>query len=170
MIIRLVARNVEVKIRVRDLDALAARAKSLGAEERSVLRQVDTYFRAEGRLKLREMEGSAELIAYSRPDVGGLRTSRYTVTPVSDPEAVKRAHEVIARVAKTRRLLMLGRTRIHLDSVEGLGEFLELEVVLREDEDERIGGREAEDLLRGLGVERAERIAGSYVDAVTSRT
>jgi len=158
-----------VKIRVGDLDTLAVRAKALGAEERGELRQVDTYFAAPQRLKLREMDGVAELIAYSRPDVSGLRTSDYTITPVTDPEALKAAHVVIARVAKMRRLLMLGRTRIHLDAVVGLGEFLELEVVLRDGDDERVGEHEAEEILQGLGVD-GERIAGSYADYFLSTT
>lgn len=157
-------RNVEVKIRVPDLDAIALRARDVGAEERGVFRQVDTYFKAEGRLKLREMDASAELIRYSRPDVSGLRTSNYTITPVTDPEAVKRSHEITVVVSNTRRLLMLGRTRIHLDRVEGLGDFLELEVILADGEDEARGREEAEAILRSLGIAEAERVAGSYSD------
>ncbi len=157
-------RNVEVKVRAHDLDSLATRAKAMGAEERGVLRQVDTYFKAEGRLKLREMDASAELIRYSRPDVSGLRTSNYTIMPVADPESVKRTHEITIVVAKTRTLLMLGRTRVHLDRVEGLGDFLELEVMLSDGEDEANGRREAEAILRSLGIAEAERVAGSYSD------
>ena len=68
------------------------------------------------------------------------------------------------RVAKARHLFLLGRTRIHLDRVEDLGDFLELEVVLEAHESEVIGETEAEQILRALGLEKAPRIPGSYLE------
>ena len=166
-------RNVEVKIRVDDLEAIRSRALALGAEDRGTLHQIDTYFgtpAASGaRLKLREHRpGRSELIAYRRPDTTGLRTSDFHLVPVNDPtplrEALTHALGVVRRVAKTRHLLLLGRTRIHLDRVEGLGDFLELEVVLA-DRDEVTGGeQEAERLLAQLALGDRPRIPGSYVD------
>ena len=69
---------------------------------------------------------------------------------------------VISEVRKRRHLFMLGRTRVHLDDVEKLGSFLELEVVLKEGESESDGETEAEKILGDLGLAGAERIAGSY--------
>src|SRR5262245_21688315 len=166
------ARNVEVKVRIDDLEGICSGALAMGAEDRGLLRQVDTYFETRGsgtRLKLREHHpGRAELIAYRRPDVPGLRTSDFHLVPIEDPAALREAliHAlgVVRRIAKTRRLLLLGRTRIHLDRVEGLGDFLELEVVL-EDRDAVAGGeQEAERILTRLGVGDRPRVAGSYVD------
>jgi adenylate cyclase class IV len=165
-------RNVEVKIRVDDLAAIRARALALGAEDRGLLGQVDTYFGTPGagaRLKLREHRpGRSELIAYLRPDAAGFRTSDFHVVPVDDParlrEALSHALGVVRQVAKTRHLLLLGRTRIHLDRVEGLGDFLELEVVLKEDDAVTGGELEAEEILARLALGARPRIAGSYVD------
>jgi predicted adenylyl cyclase CyaB len=67
-------------------------------------------------------------------------------------------------VQKQRTLFMLGRTRIHLDRVRGLGHFLELEVVLDEGELAEVGMREARDLMSRLGVEPAQWVDGSYLD------
>ncbi|HZT56537.1 MAG TPA: CYTH domain-containing protein, partial [Burkholderiaceae bacterium] len=58
----------------------------------------------------------------------------------------------------------VGRTRVHLDRVEGLGDFLELEVVLRDDESAADGVAEAHALLRRLRVDAAQLVSGAYVD------
>ena len=96
---------------------------------------MDTYFRTRaGRLKLRESSLSGgELIPYLRPDAGGARRSDYRVIPVDDPPGVKAlltellgVHRV---VVKQREIFLAGNVRIHLDRVEGLGTFLELEAV-----------------------------------------
>ncbi|MCY3017816.1 MAG: class IV adenylate cyclase [Planctomycetota bacterium] len=163
--------NVEVKIKLPDLAAVLSAVRALGAEDRGVLQQVDTYFQAPkgARLKLREQEpGGAQLVAYERPDINGLRTCNYRLFSVADPVGLKETLAlglgVLRRVVKARRLFMLGRTRIHLDQVEGLGDFLELEVVLRDGEPPAHGEVEARDILQRLGLADAPRIAGSYLD------
>lgn len=163
--------NVEVKIRLADLHAVAAAVRGLGADDRGVLKQVDTYFRAPrgARLKLREQEpGGAQLIAYERPDTDGLRTCHYRIFKVADPMGLKDTLAlglgVLRRVVKARQLFMLGRTRVHLDQVEGLGDYLELEVVMREGEPPAAGEKEADDILRKLGLDNAPQIAGSYLE------
>jgi predicted adenylyl cyclase CyaB len=72
-------------------------------------------------------------------------------------------------VEKHRTLLLAGRTRIHLDRVSGLGHFLELEVVLEENEPFEAGVREADELLGSLGVEHSQLIEGGYVDLLRDR-
>ncbi len=126
-----------------------------------------------GRLKLREFgDGSAELIHYQRADTPQAKLSDYVRTPVPQPatmrESLDRALGTIGRVRKQRLLLMVGATRIHLDRVEQLGEFIELEVVLRDDQSERDGVRIAEQLLHELGLVAAPRIAGAYLDLLTT--
>jgi len=70
----------------------------------------------------------------------------------------------VGRVRKARTLFLVGRTRIHLDEVEGLGHFMELEVVLREGESTEAGVREAHGLMERLGVKAAQLIDRAYVD------
>jgi adenylate cyclase class IV len=56
------------------------------------------------------------------------------------------------------------RTRVHLDRVEGLGDFMELEVVLREGQSDAEGQQTAEDLMSRLGLANAPRLGGAYLD------
>jgi homotetrameric cytidine deaminase len=128
-------RNVELKARDPHPERSLERARALGAEDRGELRQRDTYFAApNGRLKLREQDpGGAELIAYERPDAADARESRYRIVAVEDPAAIREALDAalgtVVVVDKRRRLLEWQGVRIHLDDVEGLGAFVELEGV-----------------------------------------
>jgi len=168
------ARNVEIKARIAGVDALLPRPRSLADGDAQRLQQDDTFFQVpRGRLKLREFgDGSAELIHYHRPDTCEARLSDYVRTPVPSPasmrEALDRALGAIGRVRKQRWLLMAGATRIHLDRVEDLGEFIELEVVLRDDQSERDGVLMAERLMHELGLAAAPRIAGAYLDLLAA--
>ena len=65
---------------------------------------------------------------------------------------------------KHRTLYLVGRTRIHLDRVESLGHFLELEVVLAEGESPDAGVKEARALMTALGLADDQLIDGAYVD------
>jgi adenylate cyclase class IV len=97
--------------------------------------------------------------------------SRYVRAATADPaalrEALARAHGAIGRVRKTRLLLMAGATRIHLDRVAGLGDFVELEVALREDQRAEDGQAIAEQLLLQLGIDASQRVAGAYLDLLS---
>lgn len=171
------ARNVEIKARLPGdavLEAVARRAEAMATAPAEVLHQDDSFFAcAQGRLKLRDFGGGhAELIAYQRSDAPGPKTSTYVRTPVVDAdglrEALAAACGLIGRVRKLRRVLLIGRTRVHLDEVDGLGPCLELEVVLRDDEPECDGIDEAEALMIRLGVEPGWLVEGAYLDLLAS--
>jgi adenylate cyclase len=168
--------NVEIKARIPSVEALLPRAQALaedGAPPQR-LRQDDTFFHVpRGRLKLREFaDGAGELIAYDRPDAEGPKLSSYAITPVADPDSLRevlaRACGVRGRVVKDRTLVLAGQTRIHLDRVEGLGDFLELEVVLREGQPEAEGTAIARRLLEALGVPAGALVSGAYLDLLQS--
>jgi homotetrameric cytidine deaminase len=163
-------RNVELKARDPHPERSLDRARALGAEDRGELRQRDTYFAApRGRLKLREQEpGGAELIAYERPDAPEARESRYRIAPVREPQALREALDAalgtVVVVDKRRRLFVWDGVRIHLDRVEGLGAFVELEGVAADDSDL---AREAEQVARlrvELDIGDAAIEAASYSD------
>lgn len=168
--------NVEIKARVRDAVRFAALACDLCGAEPVHIRQSDVFFpAASGRLKLRRFDAArGELIHYDRPDAAGPKTSRYRLVPVADPDglaaALAAALGVSGRVDKVRRLWLAGRTRIHLDAVEGLGDFMELEVVLAEGEDPRGGEDEARDLMRRLEIAPGDLVEGAYLDLLKGRT
>jgi adenylate cyclase class IV len=163
-------RNIEIKARIESIEALLPRAQALAGTAPERIVQDDSFFTvAHGRLKLREFaDGSAELIHYHRADSAQAKASDYVRVPVHDAaalrEALARACGLLGRVQKQRWLLLAGATRIHLDRVQGLGDFMELEVVLREGQTDAEGSAIAEDLMRALGLAGAERLAGAYLD------
>jgi predicted adenylyl cyclase CyaB len=163
-------RNVEIKARIAGVDALTPLAARIADSGPIVLEQDDTFFAcANGRLKLRDQfAAGAELIFYQRADESGPKESFYVRTPVPDPAAMRtllqRAQGETGRVRKRRVLYLVGRTRIHLDSVQGLGEFLELEVVLRDGESAAAGVVEAKRIMAALGVGPDQLLEGAYLD------
>ncbi len=120
-------------------------------------------------MKLRRFaDGSGELIAYDRADDRGPKTSHYRIVAVERPDelaaALTDALGILGEVRKRRTLWLAGRTRIHLDEVELLGSFVELEVVLEPGEAAAAGEREAARLMAALGVDAADLVAGAYID------
>ena len=168
------ASNIEIKARVEDFKALKARAEALSDRPLEVIPQEDTFFNAEkGRLKLRVLAPDRGcLIYYERPDQNGPKRSDYHLAETRDPESLKNvlslALGVRGVVRKTRYLYMAGQTRIHLDDVEGLGHFMELEVVMQEGQSDAEGQAIAEDLMRRLGVQKDAFIEGAYMDLLES--
>ena len=165
-----VARNVEIKARVADPLALRKRIAALPTEGAHVLEQIDTFFNTpHGRLKLREFgNGCAELIYYERPDQTQAKLCTYERVSCSSPAALRHALSAAlgARgvVRKRREVFVVGATRIHLDDVEGLGTFLELEVVLTEGQSIASGTAIATELLRALGIGQSSLVSGAYID------
>ena len=164
------ARNIEIKARVADLDALRVRVAAIADSGPIEIPQDDTFFAcANGRLKLRvHADGRGELIAYRRADDGGPKVSDYLLSPTNSPDtlrdALARANGVEGRVIKHRTLFLVGRTRVHLDRVRGLGDFMELEVVLGDGDDVEGGVREAQDLMARLGIAQEALVQGAYHD------
>ena len=162
--------NIEIKARVRDFAALRSRAEMLSGGPGEVIRQDDTFFHTpRGRLKLRVLAPDrAQLIFYDRPDQGGPKRSDYHLFHTSDPENLKQtlalAYGVRGTVRKVRYLYLVGQTRVHLDDVEGLGQFMELEVVLEDAQSDADGQQVAEELMNKLGVHQDDLLEGAYVD------
>ncbi len=163
-------RNVEIKARVSDLDVIRIRARSLSSEPHEIFNQTDTFFVVpRGRLKVREFaDGSGELIFYDRPNQSGPKESVYTRFPCQRAkclaEILGEALLVRGTIVKRREVFLVGRTRIHLDEVEGLGLFVELEVVLAEGETVKHGKEVADLLLQMLGIPETALIPIAYID------
>ena len=163
-------RNIEIKARIDSVEALAPKAAAAATEDPIEIAQDDTFFRCEsGRLKLRAFSATnGELIFYRRANQQGPKESFYVRTPTTSPESLRECLSLawgqVGRVVKQRTLYLVGRTRVHLDRVEGLGHFLELEVVLQDDEPVEVGVREAHALMARLGVEPSQLVDTAYVD------
>jgi adenylate cyclase class IV len=162
--------NIEIKARARNPERLRMLAERLSDAPPEVIEQHDTFFACErGRLKLRQVSAqSGELIAYSRADICGAKQSDYCIARTSSPadllSVLSAALGVQRTVTKTRVLLRSGQTRIHLDSVAGLGSFVELEVVLRDNQPPEEGHRIVRELINALEIQESDLLEGAYAD------
>jgi predicted adenylyl cyclase CyaB len=170
------ARNVEIKARIANFEVILGLVHALADRGPELIEQDDTFFAcAAGRLKLRVFsDGSGELIAYDRVNEPGPKSSDYVITRVGDPQTMRqtltRALGITGRVVKRRTLFLIGRTRVHLDRVQQLGDFLELEVVLSPGESADSGVAEAQTLLQQLRIAPSQLVSLAYVDLLRSRS
>jgi predicted adenylyl cyclase CyaB len=168
--------NIEIKARARDIADIKIHAEVLSDTPVEVIQQEDIFFNTpQGRLKLRVLsEARGELIYYTRLDQEGPKRSDYHISYTTDPVNLKRvlelAYGIRGVVRKTRYLYLVGQTRVHLDEVEGLGQFVELEVVMQEGQSDAEGQAIAEGLMSTLGVEKTDLLEGAYMDLLESST
>jgi len=170
------ARNIEIKARIDSIERVAAIAETLADKGPTEIAQDDAFFRCNDsadRLKLRTFAPDrAELIFYRRANNAGPKESFYLITPCTTPDVLRESLTLAwgqaGRVRKQRRLFIVGRTRVHLDRVEGLGEFLELEVVLEEGESAEAGIAQAHALMARLGVGTDQLVQCAYVDLLNN--
>ncbi|HUF00652.1 MAG TPA: class IV adenylate cyclase [Anaerolineales bacterium] len=167
--------NLEIKAYARNFDEIRRRAEGMSDTPVDVIPQEDIFFHSsQGRLKLRILsENNGQLIYYTRPDQEGPKRSDYHIFQTCEPAHLKRvlelAHGIRGLVRKTRYLYLVGQTRVHLDDVDGLGQFIELEVVMREGQSDAEGQEIVEGLMASLGVERSDLREGAYMDLLEAR-
>lgn len=167
--------NIEIKASVGDIDELRRRASEIATEPGFNLRQEDIFFHApNGRLKLRIFDdGSGQLIRYRRADGTEAKRSDYEIYETSQPQLLRSVlaeslgEKVVVR--KKREVLMADQTRIHLDLVDGLGTFMELEVVMRPDQSSEEGQAIANDLMGKLGIDKKDLISCAYADLILAQ-
>ncbi len=163
------AHNVEIKAYLAQPEALLDRLERLADSGPTLLTQQDTFFHSRnGRLKLRKSGDGAELIYYERDDAPGPTESQYLKTPIADGAALEAmlsvALDVRGTVSKRRRLYRVGQTRVHVDEVEGLGSFVELEVELGATQPLAEGRAIASELMKKIGIRESDLVAAAYLD------
>lgn len=170
--------NVEMKARCPDPERVLVTLAALGAQKQGVDHQVDTYFHAPGgRLKLRQGGIENYLIHYERADEAGPKQSVVSLHAV-DPEESSGLRDLLAKalgvmvvVDKQRHILWIDNVKFHVDWVQTLGSFVEIEAI------DRTG-----DIGRERLLEQCERYVGllkidvldleprSYSDLIESAT
>ena len=164
------AKNIEWKAKAQDVHRQLRLAAKLADGPPEVLEQVDTFFPVtHGYLKLRQFSADrGELIQYLRPVQVGPRLSKYSLLPIDQPEVLRelliQALGIYGEVRKRRTLYMVGQSRIHLDEVAHLGNFVEVEVVLRPEQTNAEGERIASTLRRQLEVRDEDLIDVAYIE------
>jgi predicted adenylyl cyclase CyaB len=162
--------NIEWKAQAHDPGRQRELAERLAGGPPELLEQTDTFFNApRGRLKLRQLAPDrGELIIYERPDQTEPKSTIYSITRTTEPAALRevlaQALGVRGEVRKRRWLFLVGQSRIHLDEVEGLGIFLEVEVVLQPGQSVAEAERIAQGLRRALDVLDDDLLQGAYLD------
>ena len=162
--------NVEIKARTSNPSAIRNYLLNNEADFKGTDQQTDTYFNVNnGRLKLREGNIETNLIFYERSTEPGPKTSQFNLVKVADPEGLKKALEcslgIKVIVRKERAIYYIKNVKFHIDSVPGLGSFVEIEA----------GNLLAELLqpelklqcafyLKELGIKNEDLIAESYSD------
>lgn len=164
------ASNIEIKARAADWGAQRCLAERLSCTPVQRIAQEDVFFPSRaGRLKLRIFSPTAgELIHYERPDATGPKQSLYSISRTTDPAGLRgiltQALGIRGVVRKQRDLYLAGQTRIHFDEVEGLGQFIELEVVLRDGQSTDEGVAIAQQLMAALQIQPGDLVEGAYAD------
>lgn len=167
------ARNIEIKARIENPSAFYERAAIISGSGPTEILQDDTFFHCpNGRLKLRELSPShGQLIFYKRLDTAGPKESTYFISNTSDPASLRvtlsLAFGAAGRVRKRRFLFLAGNTRIHLDEVENLGHFAELEVSLADGESVEAGQTKVLSLMEQLDISPENLLDGAYVDMLS---
>jgi predicted adenylyl cyclase CyaB len=169
-------RNIEVKARLADPQAARAVAAARATRTPWTEEQTDVYFRVdasgEERVKLRtSSRHGAQLIRYRRPEASGVRTSDYSLSPLAPAEVALTAVSLgapILTVTKTREVFLVDNVRVHLDRVEGLGDFLELEAMVDPDHDDARCRVQVDELLQALGVSELDLVRASYSDLLAA--
>jgi predicted adenylyl cyclase CyaB len=172
ILINLMPRNIEIKAHAHNFADIQARAEALSETPCEILDQEDTFFPApQGRLKLRVLSPTAaQLIYYSRADMAGPKRADYFFYGTSDAENLKKvlalAYGVRGVVRKKRYVYQIGPAHIHLDKVESLGDFVEIEVAMRPEQTDAEGQVMAEALMEKLGIGPADLLEGAYMDII----
>lgn len=165
---------IELKAKVDNPTAIAGWLSKHGARKVGTFHQIDTYYQVpQGRLKLREVEGSpnAELIYYEREDVAGPKRSSVIILDIPDPHSLK---QILTRVAgikavvdKIREIFLYENIQVHLDQVSGLGSFVEFELTAAQTlKHQEPASAKVERLRREMGISPKDLLKGSYSDFI----
>jgi len=163
---------VELKAKIDNIDKVREKILKLNAEFIGKFHQIDTYFNVpRGRLKLREVEGKpyAQLIYYERENIAAPKKSEVFILEISNPEEFKEKTEKVLGVKsvvdKVREVYVYRETKIHLDSVKGLGFFIEFEKETLESEIEETRSF-LEKLMKKLEIRWENLIESSYGELI----
>ena len=162
--------NIEIKARAYNFVKQKGLAEQIAESPETLINQDDTFFAVpRGRLKLRIFSPTqGELIYYERNDTESPKRSNYCISETSNPNKLKGvlslALPVMGIVRKKRHLFTIGQTRIHFDEVESLGNFIEIEVVMKDSQPTDEGLKIANDLMKKLEIKKEDLIDGAYID------
>lgn len=128
--------NTEFKAKCPNPSFIRELLKSKNAKFKGKDHQIDTYFKtSSGRLKLREGNIETALIYYERQNQEGPKQSDIilhhpeptNITTLKD--ILKKIFGILIIVEKNREIYYIDNVKFHIDIVEKLGSFLEVEAI-----------------------------------------
>jgi len=167
----MILKNIEIKTRITDYNSVKSLVEELCPTPIQTEQQEDTFFNTnKGRLKLRESDSESAVMYYDRPNSFEPKQSDIALSFTEHPDTLKsvlaKSNGIRGIVKKKRILYKYGQTRIHLDDVEGLGKFLELEVVLKPDQTSKDGEAIAFNLMDKFSINKNDLIDVAYIDLI----
>lgn len=165
--------NIEIKARCDDLDSFKSRLLQLPVTFEGDDFQTDTFFKVpKGRLKLRESTLYGDiLIPYIRPNREGLKQSNYEIIHVLDSQKTKNLFDTIlglkGEVKKRRQIYLFENVHIHLDEVEKLGNYIEFEAVIDNEEQIKSNNEKVKWLLEYFNIDFNHLISEAYIDLLS---
>ena len=163
-------KNVEIKARCYDTDKIRNYLKQHNAKFIGIDKQTDTYFNVpNGRLKLRQGNIENHLIFYSRPDSSSPKRSDVILYKSNDDKTLKelltKSLGIKIQVKKTREIYFIDNVKFHIDTIEGLGEFVEIEAQDKDDSiSESVLNQQCQFYLQELGIDKQNLLQHSYSD------
>lgn len=167
----MIIKNIEIKAKIRDYEKVKRLVEELCPIPIQTEHQEDTFFNtSKGRLKLRESDDTSALIYYDRKDSFEPIQSDIAISFIENPDTLKpvlsKSLGIRGIVKKKRILYKYGLTRIHIDEVEGLGRFIELEVVLKSDQTLKDGDTIANNLMDKFDIQKSDLVDVAYIDLI----
>jgi len=163
-------KNSEIKAKINRPDEIKKILESLSADYKGCDLQTDTYFNIKnGRLKIREGEIENSLIHYDRKNTTDPTLSNISYTKVPKKNDIKdvlrSALGVLVEVKKARHIYFIDHVKFHIDHIQGLGDFIEIEVIDRENEySEKMMHKLCKHYMLLLKVEESDLLTHSYSD------
>ena len=163
-------KNVEIKAKCHNPDKVRQYLKQHNAKFIGIDHQTDTYFNVpNGRLKLRQGNIENYLVFYNRPDTNEPKRSDVILYKSTDPQTLKQilaqSIGIKIQVRKTREIYFIDNVKFHIDNVEGLGNFIEIEA---QDNDGTIPedalNQQCQFYLQELGIDTQNLVPVSYSD------
>ncbi|MGH9522601.1 MAG: class IV adenylate cyclase [Terriglobales bacterium] len=166
--------NLEIKARCGNADRVRTVLRERNARFAGTDHQIDTYFRVpEGRLKLRQGDIENSLIFYRRPDRAGPKESVVALAPVTDGEQLRQvltqALGVLVAVDKRREIYYVENIKFHVDQVQGLGSFVEIEACGPADADRAPLLAQCREYMELFGIRKDDLVERSYSDLLVER-
>jgi len=165
--------NIEIKARCSNPAEASAMLQKLGAVSKGIDHQVDTYFKVDdGRLKLREGNIENNLIYYKRDNQDGPKKSDVILYPAGQQPGLKQILTetlgVRIVVDKKREIFFIDNVKFHVDNVENLGSFIEIEAIGEDDDEEKLD-EQCKHYMRVMNILEEHLVSVSYSDLLLEK-